>query len=69
MSSNQTAIHVSVPALINPVDREALLRELPVILDCVLSLILHECDIDAAPDCPLAIASRLLATTIDRLGQ
>ena len=69
MSNNQTSIHVSVPAPTVPVDREALLRDLPAILNWVLLLIQQEVDIDADPTCRLAVASRLLAATIDRLGK
>ena len=54
------ALIATVPAAEGVIDRAALLIDLPSILGDALALTLSEFDLDARPDCNLAVASRLL---------
>jgi hypothetical protein len=58
-----------VPEPNRPHDRDEIIGILPDALNYALSLILAEFDYDADPTCRLAVAARVLAAMIDRLGR
>jgi len=59
---------VTVPPPNAPIDREQIISELPFILEGALNYLLSDFDYEANLSSNTAVAARILAATIDRLG-